>query len=116
MTLMVKKADIFLLNLLLGTAVIFTSFGCARRERELTVYACCGLKRPMHDIKEAFENKYGIGLKIIYAGSNTLLETILRNGRRRHFYSRLNRLYQRSGRLGETSPTDCFTYTDSGHP
>ena len=62
-----------LLIIFLGAGAIFTTFGCAQREKELVVYAAYGLKRSMDDIKKAFEKKHRIAIKIIYAGSGNLL-------------------------------------------
>lgn len=65
--------------------IIFTSIGlicllldCAPKEKTLIVYAAHGLKKPMEDIKKAFEQKYNKNIKIdiICSGSDNLLRTI----------------------------------------
>ncbi len=54
--------------------------GCnLERKSVLVVYAGKGLKLPVEEIKALFEKKYpNIKLEMVYAGSLTLLETIMR--------------------------------------
>ncbi len=49
---------------------------CGQDAEPLIVYAGKGLKFPMEDIKERFEQQTGLRLSINYAGSQTLLSTI----------------------------------------
>ena len=50
--------------------------GCEKSQKSLLVYSGKGLKNAMDEIKQSFEQKHGIGIEIIYAGSNTILSTI----------------------------------------
>ena len=50
--------------------------GCAEKQEKLFVYSGKALKKPMEDIRAAFEQKYQIKPVIIYAGSVTCLNTI----------------------------------------
>ena len=50
--------------------------GCAEKPEKLFVYSGKALKKPMEDIRVAFEQKYHIKTEIIYAGSVTCLNTI----------------------------------------
>lgn len=70
-----KKAALILLIVITGASVSNLS-GCDKKERSLLVYAGKGLRIAMEDVKQAFEQKHGIRVNIIYAGSNTLLSTI----------------------------------------
>ena len=56
--------------------IIIVIGGCADKEEKLFVYSGKALKKPMEDIKVAFEQKYHIKPEIIYAGSVTCLNTI----------------------------------------
>lgn len=70
-----KRALIVLSILILGV-VIGGSYSCAKKELKLSVYSGKCLKRPMEEIKAAFQQKYDVELNMIYAGSGTLLKTI----------------------------------------
>ena len=70
-----KKTTLLLLVLLIGVHVCSLT-GCGRERKPLVVYAGKGLKPVMEEIKQAFEQNHDTGIKIIYAGSNTLLTTI----------------------------------------
>jgi len=59
---------IFLISIVVG--------GCAEKPERLFVYSGKALKKPMEDIRVAFEQKYHIKPEIIYAGSVTCLNTI----------------------------------------
>jgi len=59
---------IFLISIVVG--------GCAEKPEKLFVYSGKALKKPMEDIRAAFEQKYHIKPEIIYAGSVTCLTTI----------------------------------------
>jgi len=59
---------IFLISIVIG--------GCAEKPERFFVYSGKGLKKPMEDIRVAFEQKYHIKPEIIYAGSITCLNTI----------------------------------------
>ena len=59
---------IFLISIVVG--------GCAEKQERLFVYSGKALKKPMEDIRVAFEQKYHIKPEIIYAGSVTCLNTI----------------------------------------
>jgi len=59
---------IFLISIVVG--------GCAEKPEKLFVYSGKALKKPMEDIRVAFEQKYHIKTEIIYAGSVTCLNTI----------------------------------------
>ncbi len=50
--------------------------GCVREQPPLIVYAGKGLRNTMEKIRQDFEEKHGIPVSIIYAGSDTLLTTI----------------------------------------
>nr|MDA3835403.1 substrate-binding domain-containing protein [Spirochaetales bacterium] len=50
--------------------------GCTEKQERLFVYSGKGLKKPMEDIRVAFEHKYHIKPEIIYAGCITCLNTI----------------------------------------
>lgn len=63
-------------------AILFFGFigmvlcGCEKKNQELVVYSGQGLKNVMEEIIQEFENKHKLGVKIIYAGSGTLLKVI----------------------------------------
>ncbi len=59
---------IFLISIVIG--------GCAEKPERLFVYSGKALKKPMEDIRVAFEQKYHIKPEISYAGSVTCLNTI----------------------------------------
>ena len=59
---------IFLISIVVG--------GCAEKQERLFVYSGKALKKPMEDIRVAFEQKYHIKPEMIYAGSITCLNTI----------------------------------------
>jgi molybdate transport system substrate-binding protein len=56
--------------------IIIVIGGCAEKQEKLFVYSGKSLKKPMEDIRVAFEQKYHIKPEIIYAGSITCLNTI----------------------------------------
>ena len=52
--------------------------GCNQKDQKLIVYSGQGLERVMEEIKRDFEKKYNLSVEIIYAGSETLLTTIIK--------------------------------------
>jgi molybdate transport system substrate-binding protein len=60
----------------IGFFLIIIVGGCAEKKEGLFVYSGKTLKKPMEDIRIAFEQKYHINPEIIYAGSVTCLNTI----------------------------------------
>ncbi len=82
-----SRINILLLIIFLGVGAIFTSLGCAQREKELFIFCGRGLKGPMDDIKKAFEKNHRITINVIYAGSGNLLETIRATGGGDIFFS-----------------------------
>ena len=74
--IMIKRIAILLLVTITASYLGLLA-GCEKKEKPtLLVYSGKGLKIAMEDIKQLFEQKYNIRLNIIYAGSNTLLQTI----------------------------------------
>ena len=60
-------------------AVVFA--GCVEEETptkpsSIMVYSGAGMRKPMDEIGTLFEQKYGVGVKYNYGGSNTLLSQI----------------------------------------
>ncbi len=62
-------------------AAVFLVAGCGQDETPIDVYAGKGLRLAVEEAKVAFEQKEGISVSVIYAGSNTLLSTIQTTGR-----------------------------------
>ena len=56
--------------------IIIVVSGCTEKQEGLFVYSGKALKKPMEDIRIAFEQKYKIKPEIVYAGSITCLNTI----------------------------------------
>jgi len=77
---MLRKSVLLILFICLGLGLV-SGGGCSRKEKELTVYAGQGLRLPLEEIKTAFEQKQNVSIHIIYAGSGTLLRTIIKSGR-----------------------------------
>ena len=50
--------------------------GCTQQPENLIVYSGKGLKFAVDEIIENFENREGISVSVVYAGSKTLLDTI----------------------------------------
>jgi molybdate transport system substrate-binding protein len=50
--------------------------GCYQEPTELVVYAGKGLKVPVEVLKQQFEQREGVPVRVVYAGSKTLLDTI----------------------------------------
>ena len=73
---MTLKRAIIVLSILIFGAGVGEFCGCAKKEPSLSVYSGKGLKKPMEEIKSAFQQKYEVEVNIIYAGSGTLLKTI----------------------------------------
>lgn len=76
------KTSLFvsLLLLVVYGSVAGMGWGCCRKPERIIVYAGKGLQIPLEEIRREFEEKYSIGVSIIYAGSETLLETIRKTG------------------------------------
>lgn len=70
------KKFIFLIFLLFFGTLIFLSFGCAKEEKKLIVYAGKGLEAAVSDIVHSFEHKHGVKVSVIYGGSQTILSVI----------------------------------------
>ena len=70
------KRAIIVLSILIFGAGVGEFCGCAKKEPSLSVFSGKGLKKPMEEIKAAFQQKYDVELNMIYAGSITLLKTI----------------------------------------
>jgi molybdate transport system substrate-binding protein len=62
------------LLVLIAITVILT--GCEKKEKSLVIYSGQGLKIAVDEIMRDFEQRYGIKISVIYAGSDTLLSTI----------------------------------------
>lgn len=64
--------------ILIAITLSYTGFltGCEKKERSLILYSGQGLKSAIDEIKQDFEQKHGMKISIIYAGSDTLLSTI----------------------------------------
>ncbi len=75
-----KKVSLILLILTAGAYIGFFT-GCNKKEKALTVYSGKGLKHAMEEIKKTFEQTHDMRITIIYAGSETLLETIKKTRR-----------------------------------
>ena len=72
-----SRRNIFRLSLftLLAVSLAVLS-GCHQEQKSLIVYAGKGLKKPVEEIRQLFENRYNIPVSAIYAGSDTLQTTI----------------------------------------
>ena len=75
---MTLKRAIIVLSILIFGAGVGEFYGCAKKEQKLFVYSGKALKKPMEEIKVAFEQKHHIKTEIIFAGSITCLNTIKR--------------------------------------
>lgn len=64
-----------LLILLLGVCVGLL-FSCQKVKDPLVVYSGKGLKSAMEEVRQVFEKEHGRKITIVYAGSQTLLNTI----------------------------------------
>lgn len=64
-----------LLTALASAALVFL-VSCGRQPDILVVYAGDGMKYPIEEIRQNFEQREGIAVNIVYAGSETLLSTI----------------------------------------
>ena len=72
---MSKRMITLLLLLVLGVCVLF-AVEYAPKDKTLIVYAGKGLQKAMEEVKVVFEEKHGIQLDILYAGSVSILRTI----------------------------------------
>lgn len=64
----------------LGVVLVLLG-GCGKVQPPLTVYAGKGLSFPMEEIKLQFEQREGVQVNILYAGSDTLLTTLRTTGK-----------------------------------
>ena len=74
---MVKRKFLALIAMVAIVAIVMFT-GCVGEERltessSITVYSGAGMRKPMDEIGILFEQKYGVSVKHIYGGSNTLL-------------------------------------------
>ena len=66
---------LYLVLLILSTAIGLNA--CTDVNEPLVVYSGKGLKKAMDEVKQVFEQQHGIPVEITYAGSNSLLKTLL---------------------------------------
>jgi len=50
--------------------------GCAKQPEKLVIYSGKGLKHAIDEIAASFEQREGVSVSVVYAGSKTLLDTI----------------------------------------
>ena len=65
-----------ILILLFIMTIVLLGSGCSQNQKPLIVYAGKGLIHPIEELKKEFEQREGIPVSVIYAGSNTLLNSI----------------------------------------
>ena len=65
-----------ILILTMTLAIMLLGPGCSQDQKPLIVYAGKGLIHPVEEIKKEFEQREGIPVSVVYAGSNTLLNSI----------------------------------------
>ena len=70
-----KKAIVLLFIAIFLTGALSIS-SCIKEKKSLIVYSGKGLKKPVEEIKNMFEHKYNIKVKVVYTGSNICLEAI----------------------------------------
>ena len=68
-----------LLLFLLTSAILFT--GCGKRDKlseatELVMLCAAGIKNPVTKIAKAYEEEYGVSVRLQFGGSGTLLSNL----------------------------------------
>ncbi|MDH3568084.1 MAG: substrate-binding domain-containing protein, partial [Desulfobacteraceae bacterium] len=93
-----KSFSLVFLILLFGFFMAFL-FGCEKKDQELIVYSGQGLKNVMNELIADFENKHNLRVKVIYAGSETLLEAIVKSKRGDVFIPGSDKFIDKAGDL-----------------
>ena len=76
MTEIIKiRKCLYLVLFILSTAIGLNA--CTDVNEPLVVYSGKGLKKAMDEVEQVFEQQHGIPVEITYAGSNSLLKTLL---------------------------------------
>lgn len=77
--------------------------GCSKQEEPLVVYSGKGLKHAVEEIVKLYEQKHGVTVSVIYAGSNTLFNTLMKSKKgdifipgSKHYINKANKYIARS--------------------
>ena len=93
-----RRFSLIFLILLFGFLMAISS-SCEKKDQELIVYSGQGLKNVMNELIPDFENKHNLRLKVIYAGSETLLEAIAKSKRGDVFIPGSDKFIDKAGGL-----------------
>lgn len=107
-----KNICLYISILIFSAALIavFTSYVSAAEVTSLHVYSGAGLRKPMNDIGEAFENEYGIQIYYTYAGSAQNLSQLQIAGEGDIYIPGSRHYYEQANKKGLTNYTKDVAY------
>lgn len=96
-----KMCKRFFLNFSMTLIVFFAAFldGCEKKNQQLIVYSGQGLEKVMEELIQDFENRYNLSVKVIYAGSETLLHALTKSKMGDVFIPGSDRFIEKAGDL-----------------
>ena len=90
------------IQVLLFAFMLLIIKGCSQQE-SLVVYSGKGLKHAVEEVVKRYEQKHGVNVSVIYAGSNTLLNTLKKSNKgdifipgSKHYIKKANKYIARS--------------------